>query len=145
MILLPFHRLLRRALLTAAVLFATTLPARATMPPLSGPVPEAVSRAFETHLFQLPQARAGGPRFRTEATTGVWRVPVIMVSFADTSVRYGRGAFERALFDTLHRTGTGSVYDYFQWVSGSRLKVVGTVVDSVRLDHSRAYYANFYW
>ena len=115
------------------------------MPPLSGPVPEAVSRAFETHLFQLPQARAGGPRFRTEATTGVWRVPVILVSFADTSVRYGRGAFERALFDTLHRTGTGSVYDYFQWTSSGRLKVVGTVVDSVRLSGTRAYYANSYW
>ena len=90
MILLHFPRLLRRTLLTAAVLFATTPPARATMPPLSGPVPEAVARAFENRLFRLPQARAGGPRFRTEAVTGVWRIPVVLVSFADTPLRYAK-------------------------------------------------------
>ena len=115
------------------------------MPPLSGPVPEAVARAFENRLFRLPQARAGGPRFRTEAVTGVWRIPVVLVSFADTPLRYAKSDFELALFDTLHRTATGSVYDYYQWVSGSRLKVVGTVVGTVRLSHGRSFYANFYW
>jgi M6 family metalloprotease-like protein len=68
-----------------------------------------------------------------------------MVSFTDDTLTYTPQDFNYSLFDTTHSTPTGSVYDYYQWVSRGRLKVLGQVVAKVRLPHDRAYYGSNSW
>ena len=125
------------ALLAAMALSTMPSPARATMPPRSGTAPPAVTRAFSEGLFALPERSEG---LATIAARPVWRIPVILVSFSDSSLRYRAADFERQLFDTTGSTATGSVYDYYQWVSRGRLAVHAQVVATVRLRDSLAYY-----
>jgi immune inhibitor A len=78
----------------------------------------------------------------TSALQTTWRVPVILVSFSDSLLRYGAADFENLLFDSTGATPTGSAYDYYRWVSGNRLSLRGKVVAKVQLPNTRAYYAN---
>ena len=119
------------------------------MPTRLGTVPAEVSQAIADGRFTLP-SRSG--RLSTTATQTVWNVPVILVAFADqpfsTNLYGGATAgqyFERQLFDTTGTTPTGSVFDYYQWVSGNRVRVVGKVVASVTLPNPKDYYANNNW
>ncbi len=112
------------------------------MPPPSGVVPELVSQAFQAGLFKLPHTPALG----TSTVSGTWTIPVILVDFLDQPLTYSNGPdWERALFDTTGFTPTGSVFDYYQWVSGNRLRVIGKVVAVVHLDQTKGYYANNSW
>jgi hypothetical protein len=103
-----------------AVLIAATPPARATMPPRHGPLPVVVSEALRGGLFEPPARRApaegavggaGGARAQL-ASQVLWRVPVILVSFADSALITTAAEFNQTLFDTTGSTATGSVYDY---------------------------------
>lgn len=111
----------------SAVLFLGMVsPSHATMPTAAGTLPVVVMRAFDDGLFDLPVHAAGlrtnnGPQI-------VWRIPLVLVSFSDEALSYGPQDFDLALFDTTLSTATGSVFDYYRWVSGGRVSVQGSVV-----------------
>ena len=136
---LLFRRFLIASCCAATLLGAAT--AGATVPTRAGIVPPEVSQAFENGLFDLP-APSATP---VSSTPSSWRIPIIMVSFTDDTLTYTPENFEFALFDTTHSTPTGSMYDYYQWVSRGRFKVQGQVVANVRLPHDRFYYAYGSW
>ncbi len=69
-----------------------------------------------------------------------WLVPVIMVGFADSTLKYGPAALQYAIFDTTHATATGSMVDYYDWASLGRLRVRGEVVAAVTLPNPENYY-----
>ena len=131
-----------------AVLLATALPARATMPPRQGPLPVEVAAALRGGLFE-PPARlapgvpaaggAGSARAELSGPT-LWRVPVIVISYSDSALITAATDFNQILFDTTGITPTGSVYDYYQWASNGRLRVIPTVVATVTLPNTRRYY-----
>ena len=112
------------------------------MPMQDGSIPADVSRAFQDGMFALPPRPSA---LATSAAQTSWRVPVIMVAFSDAPFAYTPAQFERGLFDTTGSTPWGSVYDYYRWASGGRLRVVGNVVASVTLPYPRAYYAFGNW
>lgn len=125
---------IRRAVVALAVL---TTPAGATMPTVSGPPPAEVSTAFRDGLFELPAPQA---RLGVSAAQPAFRIPVILVSYTDEPLTYGSADFNLALFDTTQATTTGSLYDYYRWVSGNRLSVSGRVVATVQLPQDKFYY-----
>lgn len=116
------------------------------MPTPSGTIPPEVVGAFDAHLFELdnPSGRLGVSSAQT-----VWRVPVILVGFSDqpisTAIYGGQTAsqyFSRTLFDTTGTSPTGSIYDYYTWVSGNRIRVIPKVVAAFNLPQPKDYYAN---
>ena len=108
------------------------------MPPLSGVAPPGLVQAVEQGLFKLdPPAPVG---LRTQGSNS-WRIPVMLVSFADDTLRYTPAQFERLMFDTTHAIPTGSVAEYWRWASGGRVRLSGRVVATVRLPQTHAYYA----
>lgn len=114
------------------------------MPTPLGHVEPEVRQAFGAGLFALP------PRPATEVSAissvqSEWNIPVVMVSFSDEPLQYSSAGFDSALFDSTNSTPTGSVYDYYQWVSGDRVHVRGRVVARVQLRERRSFYgANGY-
>lgn len=130
-------------------LAATAMPASAVMPSPSGTIPPELVQGFDDGRFQLPARREG---LTTTAVRPVWNVPVILVSFSDQPLGttiYGASTpaqhFERTLFDTTGTTPTGSVFDYYRWVSGNRIRVVGKVVATISLPNTKNHYANNNW
>jgi immune inhibitor A len=124
--------------LAAALLGVVAAPSEATMPPREGPLPAALGDAFERGLFAVP-ARAPG----LEASAGVtrWRLPVIRVAFADSALAHPAPLLELRLFDTTGSVPTGSMAEYYRWVSRGRMVVTGEVVATVVLPRSRTWYA----
>lgn len=130
------------------VLIAAAPPARATMPPRQGPLPAEVAAALGGGLFE-PPARlapgslgaggATGDRAQTASQT-LWRVPVIICSYSDSALITTAADFNLTLFDTTGSTPTGSVYDYYQWATAGRLRVIPTVVATITLPNTRRYY-----
>jgi len=122
----------------ATAILGLAAPARATMPPRAGPLPAALGEAFQRGLFDVPSRPAG-----LEASSGVahWRLPVIRVAFSDSALVHPAGLLEQRLFDTTGTVPTGSMAEYYRWVSRGRLVVTGEVVASVVLPHSRTWYA----
>ena len=116
--------------------------AEATMPMPDGTIPETVARGFQDGLFALPERSEA---LGTSAAPAAWRVPMVMISFTDAPFVFTPEQFNFWLFDTTSSTPTGSVYDYYRWVSGNRLKVTGTVVANVALPYPRSYYAFGSW
>jgi len=113
------------------------------MPPSTGPVPEVLSQGFDAGRFGSTVHPQLG---LSAATTGTWKVPVILVDFSDQRLTFTSAAdWTTALFDTTGSTPTGSVFDYYRSVSGGRLRVVGKVVAIVHLDNPKSYYANNSW
>jgi len=133
-----------RVLATICVLALCASPAReshATMPPLSGVMPEAVSQAFAEGLFASSPSLEAAPQLQLQAQPYArWYIPVILVSFPDEALQYAPADFERSLFDTTGAT-TGSVFDYYRWVSGNRLTIGGRVVASVQVQNPETYYS----
>src|SRR5262249_54015406 len=120
----------------------TPEPGRATSPPRFGPVPQALSQAFESGALSLPPPP---PTLRTSTTQTVWKVPVILIDFTDQPLTHTESEFEIGLFDTTGATPTGSVFDYYRWVSGNRIRVIGKVVATWHLSQPKNYYANYSW
>ncbi len=118
------------------------------MPPRQGPLPAEVAEALRGGLFEPPArpapaepaaGEAGATRAQAAAPI-VWRVPVILASFSDSALITTAADFNQTLFDTTGMTATGSVYDYYQWASAGRLRVIPTVVATVTLANNRHYY-----
>lgn len=128
-------RLLRAILLLAAL----PIPAAATMPPSAGRLPPEVAGGFRSGLFALE--RRPGPGVDSAPLAADWNIPVVMVSYADDTLTHAAATFDTALFDTTSATATGSVSDYWTWVSEGRIRVRGAVVARVRLSGTRAFYA----
>jgi len=112
------------------------------MPPPTGPLPAPVAEAFRAGLFDLPEhALPTG----TSAVQSRWHVPVILVGFSDAPLTKTAADFETALFDSTGAMPSGSVRDYYQWVSGGRLQLTGKVVATVSLPMTRGFYAYNYY
>jgi M6 family metalloprotease-like protein len=147
-VLSVYHHL-PRALLVLCWMGALAKPAAAVMPSPVGAIPAEVVQAFDARLFELPPR---ADRLGTSAVQTVWNIPVLLVGFSDqqfsTTIYGGRTPtqhFDRTLFDTTGVTSTGSVFDYYQWVSGERIRVVGKVVASLTLPQTKSWYANNNW
>jgi immune inhibitor A len=129
--------------LVLAGLAGSAAPGRATMPPLGGhPIPEEVASAFREGLFALPARPVG---LGVSAVQSLWRIPVVLVAYADDSLTFGAAAFDSALFDSTGSTPTGSVYDYYRWASGNRMTVTGRVVATVRVANDKLFYGFNGW
>ncbi len=113
-------------------------PARAMMPPLSGRVPDELVQVLHDHLYRAAPRPFG---LLTQSLSGSWNIPVMLVSFADDSIRYSASDFQRLLFDTTQAIPTGSVAEYWKWVSRGRVRLTGRVVASVTLPQTEAFYA----
>lgn len=144
-ILPTLHRLLRRGIsLSSLLLFAS--PAFATMPPQHGPVPDILAEGFKSGLFSVPAPPGLGTQQAT-AVQSEWVVPVILVDFTDQALRPEStpAHWDSALFDTTGSRATGSVFDYYKWVSGGRLRITGKVVATIHLSGTKNFYANSSW
>ncbi len=136
------HGVVRAVALLAVLALAFPGPASGTMPPLNGRSPDALIDAAHQGLFRVDPRPTGSHTLGTQLESGTWRVPVILVSFADDTLHYTAQDFDRLLFDTTRVNPKGSVAEYFAFCSGGRLKVRGRVVATVRLPETAAYYAN---
>jgi immune inhibitor A len=112
------------------------------MPPLTGPVVPEIADAFARGLLGVPERPTG---LQTSAVREDWFIPIIRVEFTDSAIVHTKAALERRLFDSTNAEPTGSMYDYYRWVSGRRIRVRGEVVATVRLPHDRNYYAADAW
>ena len=112
------------------------------MPPLAGPVVPEIAEAFSRGLLEVPERPTG---LEASAAREDWFIPIIRIEFTDSSLVHTKAALERRLFDSTNAEPTGSMYDYYRWVSGRRIRVRGEVVATVRLPHDRYYYAYDAW
>jgi len=136
------------AALGVLVLVAGAQSSRATMPSRQGPMPDGVTAALKAGLLELPARGTplapGAPGIAgaqaVQLKPNPWRVPVMLVSYSDSALITTAGDFNQGLFDTTGSTATGSVYDYYQWASGGRLRVIPTVVATVTMPNTRRYY-----
>jgi len=78
-----------RAALALCWLAFLASPAAAVMPSASGTVPPEVTAAFNAHLFDLDDSSG---RLGVSAAQTLWRVPVILVGFADQPIWISRSA-----------------------------------------------------
>ena len=129
----------RAVLRLVPLCLALAAPARATMPPLQGPVAPEVAAAFERGLFAVPPPARG---LETSVGPIEWRVPIIRVAFTDSALVHTEAALEERLFDTNGAVPTGSLTEYYDWASRGRLHVTGEVVATVHLPRDRHYFAN---
>jgi immune inhibitor A len=115
----------------------------ATMPPRPGVSPQPIAEAAAHGLFSLgPLPRATpAANAQTLAAPTTWRLPVVLVSFADDTLTYGPQDFERMLFDTTHANPNGSFAEYYRWASNNQIQITGRVVGVVRLSQTQNYYA----
>ena len=125
-------------LLAGALLLQAPRPATPMPPPRSGPLPAEVREAAATGMFDLPARPALG----VSTSQSDWLVPVIMVGFPDSTLRFSVAELQHAIFDTTHTTATGSMPDYYAWASRGALRVRGEVVAAVALPHAENYYTN---
>src|SRR5262245_36863783 len=112
------------------------------MPPHSGPVVPEIADAFSRGLLDVPDRPAG---LKTSAARDEWFIPVIRVEFTDSSLVHTKAELERRLFDTTGAEPNGSMFDYYRWVSGRRIRVRGEVIATVHLAHDRNYYSADAW
>ena len=113
------------------------------MPPHTGPVAPEIVDAFSRGLLAVPEPPAAG--LRTSASRDEWLIPIIRVEFTDSALVHTKAALERRLFDSTGAEPTGSMFDYYRWVSGRRMRVRGEVVATVKLKNDRYYYAADAW
>lgn len=125
-------------LLAGALLLQAPRPASPMPPPRSGPLPAEVRAAAASGMFDLPARPALG----VSANQSDWLIPVIMVGFVDSVLRYSAADLQLAIFDTTHATPTGSMPDYYAWASRGALRVRGEVVAAVGLPHPEIFYTN---
>ena len=135
-----------RTVLIGAVILASigVYPATGVAPTRTGVMPPVIGEGFRSGLFRLREPLI--PRLQTSAQQPLWRVPVILVGFTDQPLVYtAEQGWDLALFDSTGATPTGSVFDYYRWASGGRLRVTGQVVASVPLTGSKGFYAHNSW
>lgn len=74
--------------------------------------------------------------------SGIIRVVVVLVDFADESMNATQQHFEELFFDTTGAMPNGSVCEYFQDVSNSIIDIQGEVVGPYTLPQTLVQYAN---
>lgn len=127
------------ALALAGLLLTMAPPTASPMPPpVSGPLPAEVREAAAAGLFDV----APRPALGASTSQADWLVPVVMVGFPDSTLRYGPESARFFLFDTTGATPTGSVPDYFDWASGGRFRFRAEVIGAVTLPNPINYYTN---
>ncbi|HTQ45527.1 MAG TPA: M6 family metalloprotease domain-containing protein, partial [Polyangiaceae bacterium] len=131
----PMHLRLVAGCAVGLILAAAPF-ARATPPRPDGTIPPELRQAFASGLLRVPDHSA----LSTSSSQTDWLVPIIRVSFADSTIQYPASTFQYAMFDTTHSTATGSIVDYWSWASGNRIHVRGEVVATVTLPHPCSYY-----
>ncbi len=138
--IVPRHRtsLVVPLLATGILMLQAPRPACAVPPPVNGTLPAEVRDAASAGLFDVVPRPALG----VSTNQSDWLVPVIMVGFSDSTLRYAPQDLAFAMFDTTGATATGSVPDYYQWASAGRLRFRGEVVAAVQLPHPENYYTN---
>src|SRR5262249_58998129 len=107
------------------------------MPPLTGPVVPEVAQGFANGLFDVP-APVGG--LSTSSARDDWFIPIIRVAFTDSAIVHAKVELEQRLFDSTGAEPTGSMVEYYRWVSGRRIRIRGEIVATVTLAHDRNYY-----
>jgi M6 family metalloprotease-like protein len=124
--------------LAAVLLGLAAAPAGATMPPREGVLPAVLREAFDRGAFAVPEGPHG-----TETSAGVrhWRLPIIRIAFSDSALYHSAGLLEQRLFDTTGAVPTGSMAEYYRWVSRGRMVVTGEVVATVVLPRTLGFYA----
>lgn len=132
------HRFAFPLLAAGALLLLAPRPASSLPPPAGGVLPAEVRQAAASGLFDLSSRQALG----VSTNQSDWLVPVIMVGFQDSTLRYGPADLRMAMFDTTGATPTGSVTDYYDWASRGLLRFRGEVVGAVVLPHPEDYYTN---
>jgi immune inhibitor A len=133
------------AVFIAIASLSRAFPAEATMPMPSGKIPREVTEGFAKGLFApFAREKSLGPGLLA-ASPETWRIPVILASFSDEDLTFGAADFDSALFGTRNAIPTGSVRDYYRWVSGEQLDVTGRVVATVRLPRTLAEYGDGHW
>lgn len=125
-------------LVASALLALAPLPVSSMPPPAGGTLPAEVREAAAAGLFDL----APRPALGTSANQTDWLVPVVVVGFPDSALRFGAHAVQFAIFDTTHSTATGSLPDYFEWASQGRMRARGEVIGAVVLPNPINYYTN---
>lgn len=126
-----------RALLTLALTLGPRI-APATVPTPAGLIPPEVADAARVGAVGLPGAPAG---LGTSVARPNWRIPILMVGFADSPITKTAAEMNAAIFDTTGSTPTGSVVDYYRWVSSDRVRIRGEVVAIVNLPGNKNDYA----
>jgi len=107
-------------------------------PPLGGTLPTEVRAAAAAGVFDVTPR----PALAASSSQSDWLVPVVMVGFPDSTLRYGPADLQFAVFDTTGATATGSMPDYYAWASQGQLRVRGEVVGAVMLPNPINYYTN---
>lgn len=124
--------------LAGALLSLAPGPASSLPPPAGGAIPAEVRAAAESGMFAVDPR----PSLPVSSAAPKWLLPVVMVGFPDTTLRYSAAALQVAIFDTTGSTATGSLPDYYDWASRGSLRVRGEVVGSFTLPHPINYYTN---
>lgn len=124
--------------MAGALLPLAPIPASSMPPPPGGTLPPEVRAAADAGLFDATPR----PVLAASASQTDWLVPVVMVGFPDTTLRFGAGTLQFAIFDTTGATATGSLPDYFAWASRGQLRVRGEVVGAVTVPNPINYYTN---
>ena len=109
-------------------------------------MPKAITDAFDAGVFSVAEpSKSGSSMLAPQTVQSVWVVPVILVDFVDQPLTWSASTFDSALFDTTGSTPTGSVFDYYRWVSGNRARITGRVVATVHLPREKNWYAFDFW
>jgi immune inhibitor A len=124
-------------LLAIVAIVGASAPARAVMPSLNGHPSAAVAAARSAGVFDLPLRSPLG----TSTAPADWWVPIVLVNFTDSTLRWTGPDLARALLDTTHSTPTGSATDYWLWASNGQVRLRGEVAATVTLPHPASWYA----
>ncbi len=136
------HRALIRLAFLLPFLPGTPRQSAATVPSPSGWIPPEVVQAFADSLFTLP---GRPPGLGTAAVQTSWYIPVLLVDFTDQPGVTPPGYFTQMIFDSTGSTSSGSVFDYYVWASGGRVRVRGEVVGWIHLPNPKNFYADNAW
>src|SRR5689334_24773657 len=69
-------------------------PARATMPPIAGPVVPEIADAFSRGLLAVPEHPTG---LTTSAAREDWLIPIVRIEFTDSSIVHTKAELEQRL------------------------------------------------
>jgi immune inhibitor A len=96
---------------------------------VGGPLPAPVREALRVGVLA---GNPASPAFALSSQTK-WLIPVILVGFSDSTLKTTAAQLQASLFDTTHSTPTGSVIDYYDWVSRGHIHLRAEIVGTANL------------